>query len=121
MYGVPSDIHLECLRDSEIVQVCIGEGQVILNFHPSGYISIEGHWELLEPDGRILDSGQEHSARDCFRLHRILGIPIKSFSLNAPSSFTLLFDSGHSLTIYDSSSHYESCTVCLPNQPIIII
>jgi hypothetical protein len=103
------------------MQVCIGEGQVILNFHPSGYISIEGHWELLAADGQYLDSGQEHSTRDCYRIHAILGIPITSFRIDSPSSFTLLFQSGHSLTIYDSSSHYESCTVSLPNQPMIII
>ena len=121
MYGVPPDLALDVLHGAEIVQLCVGEHQIILNFHPSGYISMEGHWELRDSSEHILDSAQEHSQRDSYRLHVILNRPITAHILNPPDSFALIFDTGHKLTIYDSSEHYESCAIHLPDQPMIII
>jgi hypothetical protein len=121
MYGVPSDLPLKCLCGSEVIQVCLGEAQVILHFHPAADITIEGHWELFAANGSILDSKQAHATRECYRLHAILGIPVVSFRIDSPAALTLMFQSGHTLTIYDGSSHYESCTISLPDHPMIII
>ena len=42
MYGVPADLDLSRFKDAELIQLCIGEGQVQFRFHPVGTISVEG-------------------------------------------------------------------------------
>ena len=121
MYGVAPELSLGALHGSEITQIAIDEHQIILHFHPSGYIAVEGHWELHDEAGQILDSAQDHSVREFYRLHVILSRPITSHVIHPPDSFALLFDTGHRLTIYDSSDYYESCTIQLPDRPLIVI
>ena len=110
MYGVPEDLPLERLVGQQFNSIDLGRFQI--QFHSSLVgISVEGRWELRDSSGAVLDSELEHAKRDSYRIHHIIDIPITRFSLDAPRSFTLFFESGHSLTIYDSSEQYESFSV----------
>jgi hypothetical protein len=111
MCGVPKDLQLERLVGHEFNFIGLGRFQI--QFHVSSVVAIhvEGRWELRDAAGVIVDSDQEHAERDAYRIHLIIDVPIVRFALDAPRSFTLLFESGHSLTIYDDSEQYESFSV----------
>ena len=108
MYGVPENLKLERLVGQEFNFIGLGRFQI--QFHISSVVAIhvEGRWELRDASGALVDFEQEHAHRDAYRVHQIIDIPITRFTLNAPHSFTLFFESGHSLTIFDESEQYES-------------
>jgi hypothetical protein len=116
MHGVPVDLPLARFVGCTLDQICIGEHQ--LQFHFSGErgvgrgsISVEGSWELRDSKDTLVDSAQEHAERADYRVHVIISRTVSSFSIDVPRSFQLVFNSGHRLTIYDDSEHYESFSV----------
>ena len=74
-------------------------------------MSVEGGWKLFDPSGALIDSAMEHREREHYALHVLLGHGISDFSIDAPRSFQLIFDSGHRLNIYDDNEHYETFSV----------
>lgn len=121
MYGIPKDLKLARLIGHEFD--CIGLARFQIQFHISGVVSIDvqGAWELRDAVGEVLDQQLDPSLRDAYRVHRLIGVPISGFTLNAPDSFTLIFDTGHSLTIFDDSPQYESFAVHFVGEPSLRI
>ncbi|MES2997067.1 MAG: hypothetical protein V4733_09690 [Verrucomicrobiota bacterium] len=125
MYGVPSDLPLQQFIDATLDQICIGEHQLQLHFSTTvsaidiqqgkfpepRSVSVESAWELRDHSGEILDQWQEHSERDSYSIHQLLGRPVTAFRIDPPHSVTLIFDTGAALTIYDDSTHYESFSI----------
>ena len=116
MHGVPADLPLAFLVGCTLDQ--IGVGQFQLQFHFSGEggygggrVSVEGHWELHDAKGAIVDTAMEHFDRKHYTIHVILGRTVSKFTIDPPRSFTLFFDSGHRLTVYDDDPHYETFSV----------
>jgi hypothetical protein len=113
MHGVPADLDLSKFKGATLIQLGVGEFQIQFHFHPKGNISVEGKWELRNSEGVLIDDGARESIaeREAFHLHSILGKSIESYSISAPDSFSLKFDSGHVLTIFDDSKQYESFSI----------
>ena len=113
MYGVPQDLDLSAFREAELERVDLGQYILHLRFgaDASPIIAIEGHWELRASDGRLLDQQMEPAERDAYRLHVLLGRTVIGTEINAPESFLLRFDSGHTLRIFDRSRDYESFSI----------
>ena len=115
MHGVPADLPLESFVGFTLDHIGIGQFQI--QFHFSGEpgvssrISVEGGWELRDSTGMEIDHDQEHFDRQQYKLHFILGRTVSSFSIDAPRSFQLVFDSGHRLTVYDDNERYETFSV----------
>ena len=121
MYGVPSDLPLARLIGQDLDAITLCKYQICFRSDDGTLITPTTAWELRDRGGVLLDSAQEHEQREGYRVHQIIGIPVSSFSLDAPRSFTLVFGSGHALTISDDGPQYESCTLDFPGQPTIII
>jgi hypothetical protein len=67
---------------------------------------------LRGAEGAVLDQATRGSLyRACFRLHRLLGATVTAFRVDPPRSFTLSFSGGLSLTVFDDSTGYESCSI----------
>ena len=109
MHGVPRNLDLGFLRGTILVQVCIGQYDVQFNFHPEGKVSVLGKWELANGSGEQLDRNfPDGSKRPPYQLHRLLGHRVVGSEVDAPRSFTLIFDSGDILRVFDDSKEYES-------------
>jgi hypothetical protein len=121
MYGVPKDLPLDPFVGHELNQVALGRFQMQLRFSGCGSISIEGRWELRDPDGAIVDCWQDHAARDCYRIYRILDLSVSRFEIDAPASFTLVFEPSYRLTVFDDSPQYESFSVNLDGKPGVYV
>ena len=110
MYGVPASLDLRPFLGANLQRVDLGLHVITFHFamEPVGRLTVEGDWELVAPDGSVLDRRQEPAERDCHRLHRIIGRDVVRYEVAAPLSFSFTFDSGHVLRVYDRSSQYES-------------
>ncbi len=113
MHGVPPDLPLATFVGHECNQIALGQYQVQFCFAGAGSIYAESRWELRGPTGEIIDAMCEHRKRDCYRVHRIIDVPVSRFAIDAPLSFTLFFASGDTLTIFDDSDRCESFSVHL--------
>jgi hypothetical protein len=111
MYGVPADLELSRFKGAVLIQLCIGEFQVQFRFHPKGSISVEGKWELKDSTGTLVDGMKPNAQRDALYIHVLLGKGVDGFSLDAPRSFSLRFETGHILTVFDESREYESFSI----------
>lgn len=111
MYGVPEDLDLRFLHGAELIQVCLGQYQVKLHFHPAGSISVEGGWELSDENGARLDGHHEGPDRPPYQLHRLLGRQVVTSEVSAPDWFSLRFASGEALKVFDDSEQFESFSI----------
>ena len=125
MTGVPSSLPLQQFMDATLDQICIGEFQLQFHFSTTvspadiqqgkfpepRSVSVENGWELRDGAGKVLDRYQEHSARESYSIHRLLGQHVTAFRNDPPRSFTLVFETGAALTIFDDSFHYESFSI----------
>lgn len=121
MYGVPLDLPLSRLIGHDLDAITLCRYQICFRFDDGTLITPTTAWELRHPNGTLLDSAREDGERESYCLHPIIGIPVSGFSIDAPRSFTLVFGSGHALTISDDGAQYESCTLDFKGQPTIII
>lgn len=99
MYGVPGNLPLDRFVHKELNQIALGRFQTQLHFSGTGSISIEGRWELRDPTGVLVDQAQEHAERDSYRIHRLIDLPVAALEIDAPRSFTLVFDPAYRLTV----------------------
>jgi len=112
MHGVPANLDLERFSGSILTQICLGEFQQQFHFaEPTLSISVEGGWEVSNAASELVDRSLENDVRDAYRLHRLLGRSVVGHVLNPPHSFTLRFDNGWSLTVFDNSREYESFSI----------
>ena len=109
MYGVPADLDLSHYLNATCVQIAMGEFQIQLHFQPVATIAIEGRWELREAAGDVVDQTVPNDSRDSYRLHLLLAQQVVDCNVVAPTSFSLTFNSGHTLEVFDDSNQYESC------------
>ena len=121
MYGVPSNLPLQKFVGVQINQIALGQYQIQFHFSGAGSISAQSRWELRDSSGQVIDGACEHAERDCYRVHKIIDVKPVRFTIEAPRSFTLYFQSGHALTIFDDSDAYESFSVHLESGASIFI
>jgi Family of unknown function (DUF6188) len=111
VYGVPPDLNLQRLIGAILTQVAIGEFQIQFHFTPEVEIAVEGHWELRDLSGRIIDRAQANADREAYRIHQLLGHQVVRTRVDPPKSFALEFDDGRQLQVFDSSPQFESFTI----------
>jgi hypothetical protein len=116
MHGVPVDLPISRFVGCTLDQISIGEHQLLFHFSGEGglgggSISVEGGWELRDSEGTVIDSAREHAERADYRIHVIISRTVSRFTIDAPRSFTVFFDSQHRLTVYDDSDRYETFSV----------
>jgi|SRR5579864_5795258 hypothetical protein len=111
MYGVPADLDLSRFKGALLIQLCVGEFQMDFRFHPKLSISVEGKWEVRDSTGSLIDVMKPNAQRDALYIHVLLGKRVDGFTLDAPGSFSLRFETGHVLTVFDESREYESFSI----------
>ncbi|APW64179.1 hypothetical protein [Paludisphaera borealis] len=111
MYGVPPDLPLARFLGKECSQIRIGGSEIQFAFPSAGEILVEGDWKVLDATGTTIDRAKEHDSRTSYCVHKIINSPVLRYAVDSPSSFTLHFENGCALTIFDSSEQYESFSI----------
>src|SRR3569623_1171503 len=97
VYGVPGDLDLSRLHAAVLERIDLGQFIVHFRFSGPTEIAVEGEWELVAPDGAVIDRQLEPADREAYRLHILLGQGVAGTSIDPPDSCTLRFESGHQL------------------------
>ena len=108
MYGVPKDLPLQRFVGDALFQIALGIDGIHLTFGHSGTIAVEGHWQLVDASGSVVDRYHEPEQRDACHLHGILNAIVTACRIDPPRSFSITFSTGHQLTVYDDSPQYEA-------------
>ena|SRR6266480_5741145 len=106
MYGLPKDLDLSFLHGKELLQVCIGMHQVILNLEDQVTISVESEYAHRAKNGEAI------RYKDCrlsaSMLCSLLGFSIITASGKPDGTLTLRFSNEELLEIFDDSKEFES-------------
>ncbi|WP_435018134.1 hypothetical protein TA3x_000079 [Tundrisphaera sp. TA3] len=111
MHGVPPDLPLDRFLGEACTLIEIGRFEIVFVFPDAGTIRVHRGWELCDGSDRMIDRMQEHDERDGYRVHRLIGLPVRRYDIDPPASFTLHFEGGFSLTIFDDDDCYESFSI----------
>ena len=117
MYGVPEQLNLAPLIGTTLDYIGVGKYQLYFVFSGDPWkskdcrITVQGYWEMRDAGSVVIDKAAENDARDAYRIHRLLSRAVVGTKINAPESFTIVFDNGWTLTFVDDLSQYESCHV----------
>ena len=106
MYGLPKDLDLSFLKDAILLQVCIGENEVILNFDKGISITIESRFCFRSTSGN--ESIFEDAPSSAAFLVELLSDSITDVLGHLDGTLRLSFDTGETLSIYDDNAEYES-------------
>lgn len=113
MYGVPANLDLRPFHGKSLTQVRLGEHDIQFCFNDGPVISVEGLWELKNDSGALVDGAQDAlpKQRECYRIHLLLSATVTSTHVDPPHSFSLTFDDGMVLTVYDNNEQFESFSI----------
>lgn len=125
MFGVPADLPLNRLVGGVLIQIAIGIGDIQFHFStasplgkPEGTtVCVTGRWEIRDAEGLLVDGFVPHDERWGYRAHLLLNRDVIEFHIESPHSFSLVFDSGLTLTCFDDA-RFESIAI-YPDEIII--
>lgn len=119
MYGVDKSISFQFLVGKELLQLCIGLYQLLLNFNENIVISTECVLRLINIDGSVTEirSGVPSLSK---HLTCLLGSTIENVVCEHDRELTLVFSNDYKLVILDSNEDEESFTITTPNQEVVV-
>ncbi len=118
MYGLPPDMDLDFLCGCELIQICVGANECILNFHPD--LSI-----LITSQIGYLNSGGEYKRFIHFpdavaSISVLLGQQISAVTGHPDGTLRLFFASNARLDLFDDSKQFESYVIKGKGQLIVV-
>jgi len=119
MYGLDKDVDLTFLVGKQLLQVCVGLNQVILN-HSDG-VSICDESILRLNDGGNIDAEIFSDKPElASRLVCLLGSEVDSVVNNGDGNIKLKYSNGYMLTLYDGNDCAESYTITSKTEEVIV-
>ena len=116
MYNFDPNLNLSHLIGKTLIQIGIGENEIVFSFNNDQTILVSGKWEMME-DNKLIDQSCEHSIRKSYMIHGVLGKAILSYEIVSKTQLNIELENSFLLKIYDDSIEYESCFI----SPDIII
>jgi Family of unknown function (DUF6188) len=118
MYGLSSLINVSEFTGKELSQVCYTVNTICLAFE--GDISITVMGSLIYTNGDLDSICKESLPLSSSNLMCLIGQTVRFAERGEDGSLTLNFENGHILTILDDSQEYESYSVCIGTNEIIV-
>lgn len=109
MYGLPLDTDLSFFIGAPLLQVCIGENEVIANLHPDISVMIASILRVTTDAGVAEAFDDARSAG--IAVLPLLGHEIKDATAVPEGTLRLIWDDGTIVEIIDDSKEYESYTI----------
>ena len=109
-----NDLPLQRFVGNSICRIEIGFRDIAFHFHRAGRIAVEGaQWKIHDAFGAIVDESIQclPSAPQRGRVHVLLDSKVVGFDIDHRISFSLLFFSGHRLTIYHDDSQHPAFSI----------
>ena len=109
MYGLPKDVDLAFFLGTKLLQVCVGENEVIANFDPAVSVMIASAVRL-HPAGDVLRT-LEDSRVIGSALIPLVGSAVHDASAMPDGTLHLAWENGTIVEILDSWAEFESYTI----------
>ena len=119
MYSLDKSVDFRFLVGKELLQLCIGLYQLILNFNDHVAITAECIIYLTKIDGSIIEISSDDPELSK-NLTCLLGSTVESVATEHSGELTLIFHEGYRLTILDSNEDEESFTITTSGQEVIV-
>jgi hypothetical protein len=118
MYRLSTTEDLSFLVHAEVIQVCIGANEAILNFDSDVRITILADFSVAAADGAAVryDDPRQGAAA----LVGLLNDSIATAAATRSGDLRVAFASGAELFAFDSNSEYESFWIKGPSGEIIV-
>jgi hypothetical protein len=115
MNRITNKTDLSPLIGKNVEQVCIGLHEIIINLEDNLFISIEGAFSF---DGGNTIEEDFPSCANSFA--QLLGLTISEVTILRDDAVSFNFSNSENLIIFDSSDHYESFQIQLPDQLVVV-
>jgi hypothetical protein len=109
MYGLPADTDVSFLVGASLLQVCVGENEVIANLHSDMSLMIASTVRVSNRGGAIEAFADAKSLGAA--LLPLLGCVIREADGTSDGTLRLVWDDGTIVEIVDSWKEFESYTV----------
>jgi len=119
MYGLSKDRDLSFIGKKKLLQVCVGEFQIILKFDGDIVFSLECAFEHVVKNGQTLQ-GNFSNPSSGSSLLSLLGSFIIRVENLGEGNLELAFANGDTVRIYDSNEDAESYQISSPEGMIIV-
>lgn len=117
MYRLAQDADVSFMIGAELVQVCIGRNEIILNFEPDVRVTLLSEFSISQ--GTRTVAYAEGSAGGSALLPLLHDV-ISAAASTPRGGLVLTFQSGRSLEIPDTSDQYESFLIAGKGREIIV-
>lgn len=119
MYGLSKEVDLSPMVDKSVEQICVGQHQVTVSFSDRISISIEAAFKIrnLHGDVHEVQPDQPKTSRG---LLSIIGEKVVTATLRPPGGVDILLSDGSGLFISDSNSEFESYTIDIGGETIVV-
>lgn len=125
MNNHPKDINVSFLKEMTLIQIGIGQNEIVLNFQGNEYhvvaLTIESDIGVIHKNDDLKlfsDDDQTHIAASA--MAEFLGKDIKEVIYNEDGSLTLIFENGGSIFLYNNNTHYVSYAITYKDQSFMI-
>jgi hypothetical protein len=117
MNGIPQDVDFGFFTGTELQQVCVGPGDIILNLFPDTSISITGRVAVVP----TVDLGGVNDRNGTIlSLVKLLGSRITKVEIDGLDTLVLIFGDSVKVILRDDDPHYECFVITSPGQTIVI-
>jgi len=119
MYGIDKSTDFRFMIGKELLQLCIGLHQLIMNFSDQLVITAECLIRLTNPDGLSVEiSADNHELSR--ELSCLLGSTIESVDSDNGEKLAIIFSNGYILAIIDSNEEEESFAITMVDEETVV-
>lgn len=117
MYGIPASTDLNFMAGMSLIQVCVGQNELILRFDEPVEIVVES--DMFVHQGGVT----AHERSDVILgLIGCLASPITSLFWREDGTIVLFLDERQArIELRDANADYESYTVYVKNDPMLVV
>jgi hypothetical protein len=113
-------LDISVFQGAQLIEVRLLWSVDYFRFEPDGLVGVEGRWLLRAPDSRVVERTRYALAGDAAVLMQVITQHVTGTEVAPPESFTLVFDDGTTLTVFDDSDRYESFSIHVGSRSIYV-
>jgi hypothetical protein len=118
MYGLPAGVDLSFLVGATLIQLCVGENELILNLHPDISVMVASVVEFDGLSDCVSEPGDPSKA--ILKLLPLLGHEVAGVRGSTDGTLEVLWDTGERMRIMDSWREFESYTIRQGDHMIVV-
>jgi hypothetical protein len=119
MYGLPDDLDLSFFVGTSLIQLGMGEHQIIFVLHPDVRLSVGSRMRLANLDGDVVAIDEDYRETAGVLLP-LISHDVQSASRTSSGALRLEWSNDAALEVDDDSDQYESYTITHGDRLIVV-